>query len=77
MHGSADSQILSIPKDTIARNYGDRSGESFCGGKTLAITSVSPAVPAYIEFLSFDQGTWTVTAVSTDPLHIGVYTVNY
>ena len=75
--GSASQQKLNIPTDTIAKLYGDRSGETFCGGKTLSIDSVSPALPARTEFLSFDQLSWTFTASSTDPLHVGVYTVNY
>ena len=74
--GPADVQTLTLPQDSVALNYGDHTGETFCGRKTLTITSVTPSLPVYTEFLSFDDtATWTFTALSTQANHQNVYTI--
>lgn len=77
VHGPADVELLSTPLDSIAKLYGDLSGETYCGPKSFTITSVVPATPVYTEFLNFDTtSTPQFTAMSTDPSHQGTYTVN-
>jgi len=75
--GSAEVQILStIPQDSVSKVNGDLSGETFCGAKSMTIKSVSPSAPVHSGFLSFDtSSTPTLTAVTNDPSHQGVYTV--
>ena len=76
VHGTADVQLLSIPTDSIASLYGDLSGETYCGTKTLTIQSVVPATPLYSGFLTFDTtSTPQLTALTNDPSHQGLYTV--
>ena len=74
---SAETQILSsIPQDSVSKLNGDLTGETFCGAKSMTIKSVSPSTPVYSGFLSFDtSSTPTLTAVTNDPSHQGVYTV--
>ena len=77
VHGSADIEALSsIPQDSVSKLNGDLTGETFCGAKSMTIKSVSPSAPVYSGFLSFDtSSTPTLTAITNDPSHQGVYTV--
>ena len=45
--GTPDIQTLAIPLDSVGKLYGDKSGRTYCGGKTVTITGASPAAPAW------------------------------
>ena len=88
--GAPDVLVLSDnpPTDSVAKLFGDLTGTTWCGTKTLTIQSISPANPIESEFLSLDEN-WlidyeeetvtfidqTLTASTNYPAHEGTYTV--
>ena len=42
------------PLDSVAKIFGDKTGTTYCGGKTITITGSSPAAPAWNQYLTLD-----------------------
>ena len=75
--GNADIQSLSSSLDSVAKLYGDKSGQTYCGQKSITVISASPSLPAHTEFLTIDYTNLVpkLTVQSSDPTHQGSYDI--
>ena len=63
--------------DSVAKLYGDKSGQTYCGQKSLTVISATPPLPAHTEYLTIDYTNFIpkLTVQSSDPSHQGSYDI--
>ena len=66
---------MAKPVDTQSSNVGDQTGLTFCGDRNFRIASVSPASPAYSNFLTLDATTGAISISTMSLGDIELYTV--
>ena len=69
---TASSQQLPPPFDTVSQIYGDMTGLTFCGPRTIEITG-DPAI--YSDFITITSSIGLIEIETSDESLVGLYTL--
>lgn len=62
---AAETQNVVPPTDSVSLVRGDLSGLTYCGLRTISITSATPASPTLSNYLTLDTANNNLLSVST------------